>query len=691
MAVIGKIRQRSGLLLIVIGGAMVAFVLSDLFSNQGGTQQQYVGEIDGNSIDRMVYEQRVQKELDSRNSLGQATTAQMTQSIRNTVWNNMVREMVMFPQMEKLGLEITQEEFDDLTMGDNILPEFRNDQTFINKETGQFDRELVKQYLTFVQSTPQYATYWELQRKRIISDRMYGKYHNMIKGGIIANQLEGKSEYYGANLKADMQFVMKPYTAIVDSTVTISESELKAYYNEHKKEDRYKQSETRSFDYVEYTVVPTAADTQAIFGYLADLVEDFQSSTKDSLFVVNNSDSRTFMRTVHKPGGTVSPEVDAMINAADSGQVVGPYRNGSIVVITKVLDKVQEEQARVRHILLTTEGKDKETVKARADSLLKVVKSKKNFEEMVTQFSDDPGSKSTGGVYEWFNRERMVPEFTEASFNKKVGETTICETTYGFHIVEVLGQRKEDQQRVIHLDQTIEPSNDTFDDVYQLANSFSLNSSNAESFNKAAAEAGMEVKKAENISRLATAVGNFSDPTELVRWAFSKKKDAVSEPIELDLSIVVAVITSVKEEGIIAFEDAKKDIEAIVINDKKAELMMQEMKGAASLSELATKIGQTVQGAPNVTFNTTSLGGASEPAVAAKALTLEAGQMSLPLKGTRGVYVVQVDAVNPPIEVDVYDTETKTLGTRYSGRVVNEVFNALKEKAEVKDERSKFY
>jgi peptidyl-prolyl cis-trans isomerase D len=690
MAVIGKIRQNSGLLLIVIGGAMVAFVLSDMFSNQGGVQQQYVGEIDGNSIDRNVYEQRVQKELDSRNSLGQATTPQMTQSIRNTVWNNMVREMVMFPQMQEVGLDITSEEFDDLTMGDNILPEFKNDQTFVNQETGQFDRELVKQYLTFVQSTPQYATYWELQRKRIISDRMYNKYYNMIKGGLTANQLEGKSEYFGANKKADLQYVMKPYSAIADSTVTISESDLKAFYNEHKDEDRFKQSESRSFDYIEFSVVPTAADTQAIFGYLAELVDEFQVTKKDSLFVVNNSDSRTFARTIHKPG-VLSAEIDAMIAAADSGTVVGPYRNNSIVVISKVLDLTYEEQARVRHILLSTDGKDKDVVKARADSLLKVVKSQKNFEEMVTKFTDDPGSKSTGGVYEWFNRERMVPEFTAASFDKKVGETTICETTYGFHIVEVLGQRQEAQQRIINLDQNIEPSNDTFDDVYQIANTFSLENDNAESFASAATAAGLEIKKAENISRIATAVGNFSDPTELVRWSFNKELGTVSEPIELDLSIVVALLTEVKEEGRVAYEDAKKDIEADVIKDKKAEILLKEMKGFAGLSELSSAIGQPVQSAPAVTFNTASLGGSAEPAVTAKALTLESGQMSNPLKGARGVYVVQVDNVTPPVEVDIYDTEEKTLTTRYSGRVNNEVYNGLKERADVKDERSKFY
>ncbi len=691
MAAIGKIRQNSGLLLIVIGGAMVAFVLSDMFSAGGGVQEQYVGEIHGSSIDRMAYEQRVQKELESRNSIGQPTSAEMTESIRNTVWNNMVREMVMLPQLQEAGVVVTPQEFDDLTLGENMLPEFRNDPTFQNQETGQFDKELVRQYLDFVRTTPQYRTYWELQRDRIVNQRMYDKYNNMIKKGLVANHLDAKQEYFGQNRKANIQFVVQPYSAIPDSTVSYSESDLQSYYSEIQSEKRFQQDESRSFDYVAYDVSPTAEDTAAIQKYLEEMITDFENTTRDSVFVVNNSDSRIYSVTVYKPGTAQSEEIDEMIMSADSGNVVGPFQEGNSYVIAKTLDKTDEEQARVRHILLSTEGKDIDVVKARADSLLRVVKSQNNFDQMVIQFSDDPGSIQNGGVYEWFNRERMVPEFTAASFDEKVGAITIAETQFGFHIVEVLDQRKEPQRRIIKLARNIEPSSESFEQIYQEANAFSLNYDKADLFAEGAAESGYEVKSAENITRSTGAIGDIQKPTELIRWAFSAEKGDVSEPIEIDNNIIVAVVKDVKEEGTAPFEDVRDIVEEEVIRDLKAEKLQAQMEGQSSLQDLADALAIKVNSANAVSFASPSLQGSQEPVVVAKALTLESGQMSLPLKGSHGVYVVQVENIVEPMQVEEYSSERQSIASRLSSRAPGAAYEALKEKADVKDERSKFY
>lgn len=691
MAAIGKIRQNSGLLLIVIGGAMVAFVLSDMFSAGGGVQEQYVGEIDGNSIDRMVYEQRVQKELESRNSIGQATSTEMTETIRNTVWNNMVREMVMYPQLQETGIVVTPDEFDDLTMGENMLPEFRNDPTFINQETGQFDRSLVQQYLDFVRTTPQYRSYWDLQRERIINQRMYTKYNNMVSAGLVANHLDAKSEYIAQNRKVNLSYVVQPYASIPDTEVSFTEGDLKSYYNDIKDEKRFQQEASRSFDYILFQVTPTADDTAAIKEYLEEVKTDFAQTSRDSVFVVNNSDSRSYSIYPYKPETTQTEEVDEMVMSADSGDVVGPYREGNAFIIAKVVGEEEEEQARVRHILLSTEGKDKEEVRSRADSLLRVVKRQNNFEEMVTQFSDDPGSVQNGGVYEWFNRERMVPEFTTASFDEPVGAITIAETQYGFHIVEVLDQRKQPQKQIIRLSRRIEPSSESFEDVYQEANAFSLNYDNADLFSEGATESNYEVKTAENITRTTPTIGQIQRPAELIRWAFTAKEGDVSEPIEIDNFVVVAVMRNVKEEGTAPFEDVRDIVEEEVIRDKKAEKLKEQMKGYSSLQELADALSLSINNASSVSFSNPSLRGAQEPVVVAKALTLEGGQMSLPLKGNNGVYVVEVENITEPAEAESFDSEKRSLASRMSSRAQSGYFEALREKADVKDERSKFY
>lgn len=691
MAAIGKIRQNSGLLLIVIGGAMVAFVLSDMFSSGGRVQEQYVGEIAGNSIDRMEYERRVQKELESRNSVGQATSTQETESIRNTVWNNMVRETVMFPQMAEAGITVTPDEFDDLTLGENILPEFRNDPTFLSQETGQFDPALVQQYLDFVRTNPQYRSYWELQRQRIINQRMYNKYNNMISGGLMANQLDAKQEYYEQNRKANLSFVVQNYSAIPDTSISHTESELKDYYDEQNKDKRFKQNATRSFDYVVFDVLPSADDTIAIEEYLAEMKEDFENTKRDSIFVVNNSDSRSFVRSLYKPGTVHDAAVDSLIMSADSGAVVGPYREESKMMIAKVLDKSTEGQARARHILLTTEGKDADKVRALADSLLRVVKRQDNFEEMVTRFSDDPGSIQNGGVYDWFNRDRMVAEFTTASFDEKIGAITIAETQYGFHIVEVLDQRAQPQRNIIALDQDIEPSNHSFEEAYQKANGFSLNYDKASLFASGAEETGLEVKKAIDVIRNAQSVGQIQTPTDLTRWAYSAKEGQVSEPIEIGSNIIVALLTKVKKEGVAPFEDVKDIVKVEVIKQKKAEKFQQQMNGHASLQELADALSLSVRNGNGISFANPTLGGSREPQVVAMSLTLESGQMSTPLKGETGVYVVQVESIEEPMQVEEYTSEKQSVGSKLSSRAQGGVYNALKEKADVKDERSKFY
>ncbi len=691
MAAIGKIRQNSGLLLIVIGGAMVAFVLSDMFSAGGGVQQQYIGKIDGKSIDRMVYEQQVQKELDSRNSIGQATSSEMTETIRNNVWNNMVREIVLSPQLQDAGVTVTPEEFYDLTMGANMLPEFRNDPTFINQETGQFDRSLVQQYLDFIRTTPQYRSYWDLQRERIINQRMYDKYNQMISAGLIANQLDAKSEYANQNRRANFSYVVQPYSAIADADISVSERDLKSHYDKIKHESRFQQEESRNFDYVLFRVEPTADDTAAIKEYLEELKEDFAQATRDSVFVVNNSDNRVYSIYPYKSETLQTEAVDNMVMSADSGQVVGPYREGNSFIIAKVIGEEAEDQARVRHILLSTDGKDVDVVRARADSLLRVVRRQRNFEDMVTQFSDDPGSVQNGGVYEWFNRERMVPEFTAASFDEPIGAITIAETQYGFHIVEVLEQRAQPQKQLIRIFRRIEPSSISFEDVYQEANAFSLNFDNAKLFADGAASSGYEIKTAENVTRSTPSVGEIQRPAELIRWAFTAKEGEVSEPIEIDNYVIVGLMNRVKQEGTAHFDDVRDVVEAEVIRDRKAERMIEQMRGYNTLQEAADALSLGVSSANSISFANTSISGVQEPEVVSRALTLEGGQMSLPLKGQNGVYVVQVESIIEPSEVDSYASERRSLSSRMSSRSQNGYFEALREKAEVKDERAKFY
>ncbi|HKK39988.1 MAG TPA: peptidylprolyl isomerase, partial [Cryomorphaceae bacterium] len=500
MAAIGKIREQSTLLLIVIGGAMVAFVLGDLFSNRGfSPAEQYVGEVFGEEIDMLEYEQRVEAQEQSMASVGQPVSPAQRQQIRNQVWNDMIQEKVMYRELNKLGMRIGQDEYDDIRFGENVSEEFASGENFKDPETGQFDPQLVQNYFSFLQQ--QYPIFYESQTNRLVNERLYEKYNNIVRGGIFVNTLEAKDEFYRQEQNVRFSYVVKEYTSVADSLVEVSDAELKAYYNEHKDEERFEREASVDLKYVVFDVEPTQQDEANIKEELASFVRDFENTEKDSLFVLKYSDSRQAVE--QNIDATGNDELAAMIEDAEEGDVIGPYKMGNRYAIAKITEIGMEDRASARHILLSNQGgKSMDELNDRADSIKRVIQRQNNFEEMVTEFSEDPGSIPNGGKYEDFNRERMVPEFTEAAFDKPVGSLNIVETTYGVHIVEPLEQTEAKVVKGLVVDATIEPSNETFNNVYDEANEFSISAENLSTMEELATERGYEIKEANEVGAL---------------------------------------------------------------------------------------------------------------------------------------------------------------------------------------------
>ncbi|MCB0788601.1 MAG: SurA N-terminal domain-containing protein, partial [Flavobacteriales bacterium] len=491
MAIIGKIRERSGLLIVLVGGAMVAFILSDLFTNRGpSAEDQVIGEVGGDPILLQKFERRVNDEVESyRNDFGQQVDGAMQEQIRQRVWNEMVRDRVYGPHVREAGLAVVKDEYDDIRFGDNILPEFRNQPNFQDPQTGEPDRQALRQYFEAVQLNA--PVYHAIQRDRLVDQRLYNKYETLVQRSIFANSAQAREEFASRNAKVTFDFVAKRYDSEPDSLYPVSENDLEKYYNAHKNDPRHQQKASRGFSYVTFPVTPTLADREALRDELAGLKADFEAAENDSLFVVGNSDTRVYS-VMPYVAGTADAATDTLLLNAAVGTVVGPYQQGETWKLSKVVELAKVEEARVRHILLSTQGKDQlaiDGISARADSLLRVVKrDRSKFEELVTEFSEDPGSVQNGGVYEWFDRGRMVPEFTIASFDEPVGAITIARTSYGFHIVEVLGQRERDERRIASIDRQMRPSPGTFNTMYKEANDFSLRFTSPEAFKSGAEE-----------------------------------------------------------------------------------------------------------------------------------------------------------------------------------------------------------
>lgn len=694
MAVIGKIRERSGLLLVLVGGAMVAFILTDLFSGRGsGREDQVIGMVGDEEIGAVEYERRVNDEIESyRNDFGQQVNAQMTEQVRNSVWQEMLKSKVMLGQVEKAGFSLTKAEYDDIRFGDNILPEFKNQPNF-QGDDGKPSPEKLQQYFQSVQLNA--PVYHEIQKRRITENRLYSKYTNLVKKSVFVNSAQAKDDYLGKNTKASFNFVAKRYDSEPDSLYVVEDKDLRRYYDQHKNDKKYRQQAARKFEYALFPVVASDADRAATMKELAELRDGLVSSTNDSLYVIANSENRTFNKTPYTEG-TADKMNDSLIVNGAVGTVVGPYQQGEQWKLVKVTELADVPEARVRHILLSTQqGKSEDVQKKLADSLLAVVKRDRGqFEDLVVKFSEDPGSntKEKGGVYDWFDKKQMVPEFTAASFDEKVGAITIAKTSYGFHIVEVLGQRTRQERRVVTVERTMKPSPATFKEVYKKANDFSLRNTDLESFKKAATELGLQVTPVDELRNDQRYVPGLQDANSVVSWVNRAEVGKLSEPIQSGDNYVVAVLTGIREEGVPQLEDVRETFTKEVVKEKKAEAWMAKMEGKTDLSALASELGVTQQTATDHTYNNFNLpGGFSEFEVVGKVFALENGQTSVPMKGETGVFVVSMTTKTAAPEPQDLNVDKASLVQRMQSRVDGGLFNALKEAVGVKDDRSKFY
>jgi peptidyl-prolyl cis-trans isomerase D len=690
MATITKIRQQSGLVLIVIGLGMGAFILGDFFRPSGsGRQSQEIGTVNGKGIDRLEYENRVSDEVESLRSINQSPNPQQTDQIRQRIWNNMIQKQTVGKEVEDAGFVVTQGEYDDIRWGDNVNPIFLNDQTF--SPDGKFDPNQVKNYFNAIKQN--YPLYAKIQQQQLVESQIFNKYYFAISKGLKANSLESIAIAQSNDNRVSFNFVMKRYASIPDSTIVVSDSDIKAYYNKHKDEDQYKQQASRGIKYVSFPVVPSESDISFLNNQMDLLLSDFQNTDNDSLFVINNSDNRQAYNQVYRSGGFPN-EYDSLVINSSIGTVVGPFVNGDYINLVKITGEEFEKEAKVRHILLRTNGVNDVEIEARADSIMNVIKRKKNFEEMVSEFSDDVASIKDGGVYDWFPEGRMVVEFNDFSFNGKVGQMKSVKTTYGYHIVEILGQRNNRLPVTAVVNKLISPSKETYDNVYAIATDFSINSGDIETFESSANELGYTVIEAKRIIKSAKGVPGMANAEELVRWTNNAKKNEVSTPIELENDMVVAILTNITEKGIPNYDDISEQFKNLVIREKKAENTIKEMSGIVDLDELASKLNVQVQTASNIPFSSNAIpgGGSNEQEIIGKAFTLEVGDVSIPMEGKDGVYVIELtDKVIVPVEEIDPELFAEDADKNYNNRVNTGVFNALKLDANVEDNRLNFY
>lgn len=709
MAIITKIRNQSALLIGAIGIAMLLFIVGGDFLTSGSffRGEANIGEIAGDNISFRDFEERLEREIIQ--GYGDAMIDEsIREQARQSLWNMLIQEKVMFREYDKIGLAVSPEElFYQIKTNEpsqRLLRYFTDPQTgrvieyFANPQTGSLDPDKIVAYLQQLIANQQMDRWLPIE-KDIKIDRYNTKFFTLIKKGLYVTSKEAENDFISKNKKVTFRYAVKKYDSVADSAIAVSDKEIKDYYDDHKNEPQYQQKEAaRSIQYIVFEAIPTEQDKEAIKNSMLALKDKFQNASDDSLFVKENADTRDNIK--YYAEGSFPAEIDSILFNADSGTVAGPYVESAnsgegygYYKLAKISGiKYVSDSVNARHILIKIADNDTAKALAMADSLKKVIKAKKNFPEMARQFSEDFGSAQDGGNLNWFTEGMMVKPFNDACFEGNIGDMPIVTSQFGVHLIEISDKTKPVKKALVAIvDRKIEPGRKTVEEAYNKASAFSINNNTAEKFKSAGDELG--IRQADDLREGDKFIGGLDNPREIIRWAYSKEPGEISQVFELGEKFVVAHLTAVKEEGTLPLESVQDLVKTELVKEKKAGQFISQMSGFSSVDELARSFNSTVETATDVAFSSNAIPGIGpERELIGKAFTLKQGDMSLPVKGTQGVFVIVIDNITEAATqgVDLKPTADQ-LQRNLQSRVDYEVFNAMQENANIKDKRGKFY
>ncbi len=698
MATLQRIRNRAGLLVaIIIGLALVAFILGDMLrtgSSYLRPSQMEIGNIDGESIQYPDFQSSVDEtaEIYKMNSGVTQIDNNTWIQLREQVWQEIVQESIMADVYDELGLAITSDELFDMVQGNNVHPYIQ--QLFTNPNTGGFDKSMVIQFLKSLDfATAQQKAYWLYVEEQITDDQFLTKYENLVGKGLYVTTNEAEFNIDTKAKRANIQFIGLNYSSVADSTVSVNESDLREYYNAH--EDEYKQDDTRTIEYVTFPVVATESDEAETLEWVEEEKEEFSTIEDNEQYINVNSDV-DFDGSYYKQD-ELPENIGEFAFSGSVGDIYGPYKEGNAYSLVKI-DDIQNlpDSVRASHILLTSA--DAMTI---ADSLKTLVENgQASFASLAQENSEDTGSASNGGDVGWFRRNQMVQPFEEACFNGEVGKLYIATSQYGVHLIQPTQRGREVKQvRLATLTRNIEPSTQTFQNVYAQASKFASENTTGEDFENAVIEENLS-KRTVNLTEDQYAITGLEQPRSLVRAAFDADLNDVlvnnegSTIFEFGDIFLIATLTDINEEGIAPLENVKVSVELAAKKEKKAEMLISKIKQAATsddMDAIASALNTEVKVANNVYFTQNSVTGAGvEPALIGTVSELNQDEISEPIKGNNAVYLAKVITLNEDDSSDVL-SEKQSLNATISSRAYSYAYQAQKNASEVEDKRSKFY
>ena len=701
MSIITQIRNKAGLMVILIGLALVSFLLMDVFSQNSLFNQSnsnVIGEIDGEEITAPMFEERVAEAVENykANSKTDKVDEATLSSLRDQVWNEMVRERIMKNATSDLGLAVSREELFDMVQGSQIHPTVK--QAFTDPNTGNFDRSQVLKFLREIDQQPEeMQNKWKAFEKYLVSDRENEKYNTLITKGLYVTNFSAQSYMKQVFETASGRFLRVDYSTIADSSIEAPEEDLRKWYLEHAWEFKSKEVQ-RNLDYVVFEVKPSTEDRDALLKKMNEIRVSWLSSDDDSMFVVMNSeqpgDDRFYAQT------ELTDETRSRLFGDTIGALSEVYQDGNMFKLTRLARRmVRPDSVKARHILVKVKDTEtEETAKKRADSLLQLVKNGGNFAALAQANSEDPGSGMNGGDLGFFAEGAMVKPFNDACFEGKKGDQVLVKSDFGFHIIEITDQKGgRTMARFATVSYELSAGTETYRVAYDSASAFVSRVKDKESFEQEAKKSGIEKRSVEGLKTTDRGLAGLENTREVVRWAFRSEDGAVSPVFESQQQFVVAILTVSIPKGIKPFEAVRTVVESRYKRDKKAEQISAKLeetrkKEGNSVERMAIGMGTVAQTFASVNFGSGFLNNIGmEPQVSGFIFGGKKGTLSKPIHGNNGVFVVVVDSVTPmPKEAEQGPTHGN-LRNQLKSRVAGEGLSARKELISIKDERHLFY
>ncbi|RZJ29143.1 MAG: peptidylprolyl isomerase [Flavobacterium sp.] len=697
MAVLSKIRQRSILLILIIGFCLFAFIIGDLF-NKGGfnSTPKNVGSVNGKDI---AFEDFRVKVANVEKSGQQGMTPVQA---ANRVWDQEVSVALLTAEFEKLGIRVGNKHVMEVLKNN---PQIGQNPMFQNA-AGKFDEGKFNAY--FKANPTQEQMLKDLVKDAELNAK-YQIYNSLVRGGVFTTDLEGKLQYQKEMDKVTFDFVSVPFSSIKDSDVKVTDQELTDYMKKDKK--RYKAEESRELQYVLIEDKASAEDQNEVKTTVNALLEgkieynqktgkndtlpSFRNTPNAAQFVNENSDipyDSTYVSKKDLP----AEHAEALFNLPVGG-IYGPYMRGDYYCVSKMMGKKAGAQVKASHILISWEGtqvpnkkekRTKEEAKVKAEMLLAQAKANPGNFMMLALMNSDDSSAQRGGDLGYFGPNQMVKPFNDFVFNNPVGTIGLVETEFGYHIINVTD--KQDAIRLATIAHKITPSETTTDKAYTKAVKFEMDA-NDKDFEKSAKAEGLTVNPSVKVKAMDENLGNIQGQRQIVRWAFDKETNVgdVKRFEVANLGNVIVKLKKINEKGLLAMDEARAMLETKLKNNKKAEMIKAKMKGA-SLEAIAAANKVAVQTAADVSLMSPMLPNAGgEAKVVATAFATGVNKMSAPIDGNMGVYVVRTKAVTKAPALKDVTEYTNKAKAQHQGDA-NRVIPALKADADIEDNRAVF-